>query len=254
MPDMVHVHVTQANAYLTEHIEQFARIEKRIEGGETVTFNLTDGGRTVSLVVSREKVVESAAPVKPSATGTSPMPAENHSLVAALTKTFTFDIGEANRKISSADVHVHVRNASKQKTMAGVEPLIPGLPNPAVTYNGQDWILAEDCRYAALDGCVVTAKSGFMSDLASIPRLFWAFIASFELSLLAPIMHDLIYRSGGRVILPHGEVTPAGKIFERKEADDLFLELMTRANISYWKRNVAYLAVRGFGQSSWQGG
>ncbi len=62
-----------------------------------------------------------------------------------------------------------------------------------------------------------------------IPRLFWALMASCELSLLAPIMHDLIYRSGGRVILPHGEVTPAGKIFERKEADDLFPELMTRA-------------------------
>ncbi len=79
-------------------------------------------------------------------------------------------------------------------------------------------------------------QRGFRSDLASIPRLFWAIIASFELSLLAPIMHDLIYRSGGRVILPHGEVTPTGRIFERKEADDLFLELMTRAKVAYWKR------------------
>ena len=95
-------------------------------------------------------------------------------------------------------------------------------------------------------------QRGFRSDLASSPPLFWAIIASFELSLLAPIMHDLIYRSGGRVILPHGEVTPTGRIFERKEADDLFLELMTRAKVAYWKRNVAYLAVRGFGQSSWQ--
>lgn len=48
------------------------------------------------------------------------------------------------------------------------------------------------------------------------------------------------------------EVSPADKIFERKEADDLFLELKARAKISYWKRNVAYLAVRGFGQSSWR--
>ncbi len=65
-------------------------------------------------------------------------------------------------------------------------------------------------------------------------------------------MHDLIYRSGGEVILPHGAVRPTGRRFERREADDLFLELMTRAKVSYWKRNVAYLAVRGFGQSSWQ--
>ena len=65
-------------------------------------------------------------------------------------------------------------------------------------------------------------------------------------------MHDLIYRCGGSVILPAGDVSPAGKTFNRKDADDLFLELMTRSNISYWKRNVAYLAVRAFGQSSWK--
>lgn len=66
-------------------------------------------------------------------------------------------------------------------------------------------------------------------------------------------MHDLIYRCGGQVILPDGEVIPAGKLFSRKDADDVFLELMTRSKVAYWKRNVAYLAVRAFGQSSWQG-
>ncbi|MBS0171541.1 MAG: DUF1353 domain-containing protein [Nitrospira sp.] len=93
---------------------------------------------------------------------------------------------------------------------------------------------------------------GFNSDLASIPRLLWAIVSSFELSLIAPIMHDLLYRCGGQVVLPHGEVAPADRRFGRKDADDLFLELMTRAEIVYWKRRVAYLAVRAFGQSSWQ--
>ncbi len=55
------------------------------------------------------------------------------------------------------------------------------------------------------------------------------------------------------MILPDGEVIPAGKLFSRKDADDVFLELMTRSKVAYWKRNVAYLAVRAFGQSSWQG-
>ena len=252
MPDMVNVQVTQAHSYLAELVEQFSRIEKQIEAGETVTLNLTDGGRAVSLLVSREKVVENDSPGTQSARGQSKSLTDNNSLVAALTKTFAFDIGEANRKISSSDIQSRVKTAAMQKTMVATESSVLKMPNPVVTHDGRDWILAEDCCYAALDGCVITAKRGFRSDLASIPRLFWAIIASFELSLLAPIMHDLIYRSGGRVILPHGEVTPTGRIFERKEADDLFLELMTRAKVSYWKRNVAYLAVRGFGQSSWQ--
>ncbi|MGB4886276.1 MAG: DUF1353 domain-containing protein, partial [Nitrospira sp.] len=128
------------------------------------------------------------------------------------------------------------------------------LPEPAVTYNNAEWVLLDDCRCAALDGFIVTAKRGFKTDLASIPRLLWGFIASFELSLVAPIVHDLIYGSAGTVALPDGEVTPADKRFDRKEADDLFLELMTRSKVAYWKRNVAYLAVRAFGGSSWRQG
>lgn len=62
-------------------------------------------------------------------------------------------------------------------------------------------------------------------------------IASFELSLVAPVVHDLIYRSGGRVALPDGEISTPDTIFSRKEADDQFLEFMTRANVAYWKRN-----------------
>ena len=37
---------------------------------------------------------------------------------------------------------------------------------------------------------------------------------------------------------------PAGRWLSRKDADDLFLELMARSNVAYWKRNVEYLAVR----------
>ena len=253
MPDQVQVQCTQAQVYLTELIRQFEGIEKRIEGGETVTLNLTDQGRTLSLVVSREKVVESAAPTKAPKTGAASTLAGNHTLVAAVTKTFAFDLGEAHRNISSAEVQAHLKHAADRIVVAGADAL-PTLPIPVLTHDGRLWVVAEDCRYVALDGCIITAKRGFQSDLASIPRLFWAIIASFELSLVAPIMHDLIYRSGGLVILPEGEVTPAGRVFNRKEADDLFLELMTRSKIAYWKRNVAYLAVRAFGQSSWREG
>ncbi len=251
MPDMVQMQFLQAHGYLTELMRQFAGIEKRIEQGETVTLQLTDRGRTLSLVVTRDRVVEREAPSKSPMAGSPPTLADNDSLVAALTNTYAFDLGEANRKITSADLRAHVRDAATRTVEHGAAA-IPALPVPVLTHDGRLWVLAEDCRYAALDGSHLTVKRGFHSDLASIPRLFWAIIASFELSLLAPILHDLLYQCGGSVKLPHGEVTPAGRMFNRKDADDLFLELMTRSKIAYWKRNVAYLAVRAFGQSSWQ--
>ena len=256
MPDIVHAQLTHTNAYLTQLIEQFARIDRHIENGETVTINMSDGDRSISLTVSRDKVVERATPPQWPATGKAPTLADNGSLVAALTKSFSFDIGEANRKISIGEIQSHLANATAAKPAVGSANLrwAVELPDPAVTYNNAEWVLLDDCRCAALDGFIVTAKRGFKTDLASIPRLLWGFIASFELSLVAPIVHDLIYGSAGTVALPDGEVTPADKRFDRKEADDLFLELMTRSKVAYWKRNVAYLTVRAFGGSSWRQG
>ena len=256
MPDIVHAQFTHTNAYLTQLIEQFARIDQHIENGETVTITMSDGDGSISLTVSRDKVVERAAPLQRPATGKAPALADNDSLVAALTKSFSFDIGEANRKISIGEIQSRLANATAAKPAVGSANLRRALelPDPAVTYNNAEWVLLDDCRCAALDGFIVTAKRGFKTDLASIPRLLWGFIASFELSLVAPIVHDLIYGSAGTVTLPDGEVTPADKRFDRKEADDLFLELMTRSKIAYWKRNVAYLAVRAFGGSSWRQG
>jgi hypothetical protein len=256
MPDIVHAQFTHTNAYLTQLIEQFARIDQHIENGETVTITMSDGDGSISLTVSRDKVVERAAPPQRPATGKAPALADNDSLVAALTKSFSFDIGEANRKISIGEIQSHLANATAAKPAVGSANLRRALelPDPAVTYNNAEWVLLDDCRCAALDGFIVTAKRGFKTDLASIPRLLWGFIASFELSLVAPIVHDLIYGSAGTVTLPDGEVTPADKRFDRKEADDLFLELMTRSKVAYWKRNVAYLAVRAFGGSSWRQG
>lgn len=254
MPDMVHAQFTRANSYLSELIAQFATIEEQIELGKTVTLNLNEGGRTLALLVSREKVIEGPVHAASSSTGRSASLLGNRSLVDTVTNSYSFDLGEADRKISEADVQEQIRGATAGSTPSAAAPLRSTLPQPVITYEAPDWILMDDCRYAALDGWSITAKRGFRSDLASIPRLFWAFIAFHDLSLIAPIMHDVIYRCGGLVVLPHGEVAPAGRRFERKDADDLFLELMTRSNIAYWKRNVAFLAVRAFGQSSWREG
>jgi hypothetical protein len=121
MPDMVHMQFTQSNAYLTQLLEQFTRIEKRIEGGETVTLNLTEGDRAISLIVSRDRVVEGALPVVRLPTAKPQTLVDNDSLIAGITKTFNFDLGEVARNIAPAEIHRHITKAIKRKTAVGSE-------------------------------------------------------------------------------------------------------------------------------------
>src|SRR5262245_11715481 len=86
---------------------------------------------------------------------------------------------------------------------------IPGSPYPPVkvTYHTPDneWELVETYRFAP-SSFSFTILAGFRFDLASVPRLAWPLIGPFELSLVAPLAHDFIYRHGGK--LPLGSVTP----------------------------------------------
>jgi len=92
---------------------------------------------------------------------------------------------------------------------------------------------------------------GFDFDLASIPRFIWPLISSFELSLVAPLIHDYCYQYKG-VAAHHVWLTdgvPAQNMFDditRAEADKLFLNLMIREGVPKWKAKSAYSAVRLF--------
>lgn len=254
---------SQSDTYITQLTEHFKRIDQIVKNNGTVKLDLIENDRSLSLTINRNSVVEGDLPIDERASWKTRSPFDDKSLTARPADTFSFDIVDINRHIRTEDIEAQINKHSvekegdrlKRKTRS-LSPVTdfasPSFPNPAVKYIGDNWLLAEDCIYTTNDGFTIIAKSGFLTDLASIPRIFWALIASFELSITAPVFHDLIYRSAGEVTPPDGEVTPAGKIFTRQEADDIFLELMTRAKIPYWKRNVAYLAVRHFAESSWR--
>jgi hypothetical protein len=109
-----------------------------------------------------------------------------------------------------------------------------------VSYNvaGEYWILLEDFTYE--DGNYkVTVPKGFKFDLASIPRLFWRLTAPHELGLAGPLVHDYLYRHGGYV--------PSGN-FSRSDADWIFFNIMREARVPAWRRWIAYIAVRLFGE------
>lgn len=120
---------------------------------------------------------------------------------------------------------------------------------PEITYlvDSQQWELTDPFIFKA-HGVSFVIDKGFRFDLASIPRILWRIIAPFELSISAPLVHDYLYRHGGRF------TTIAGRKrkISRRETDELFLKVMKDEGVSWWRRTAAYRAVRMFAGGSWK--
>lgn len=131
--------------------------------------------------------------------------------------------------------------------VAGAEETLPSVP---VTYDvrKKTWILWEDYSYV-YQGNRLTAKKGYAFDLSSVPRALWWLIAPNELSIVAPLFHDLLYEFRGR--LPDESYVKPYRTFTRLEADDLFLHLLEVEGVSAWRRYAAYSAVRAAGGLYW---
>ena len=101
----------------------------------------------------------------------------------------------------------------------------------------------------------ITVPSEFITDLASTPRILWAFIAPFDVARAA-IVHDLLYKSIRQYRWKVAKTSPG----EDKEliknakvaADKVFLLAMKDAEpkVSGWKIYSAWKAVDLFGRWS----
>ena len=117
------------------------------------------------------------------------------------------------------------------------------LKAPVITYLVSEKLWRLEATYAYQDGGhEITIPEGFKFDLSSIPRPLWWIVAPFELSISAPLVHDFLYRNGGKV---------PSKTYTKKEADLLFRRMMAEEGVSAWRRGAAYQAVRLFGR--WNG-
>ena len=130
-----------------------------------------------------------------------------------------------------------------------VAAAIASLPPVPITYDvgRRTWLLLSDYSYV-YEGHTLTAKAGYAFDLSSIPRPVWWLIAPNELSIVAPLFHDLIYEYQGA--LPAECVSPY-RTYTRRETDDLFYYLMEDEGVAWWRRNAAYSAVRAAGGIYW---
>ncbi|ECH9261463.1 DUF1353 domain-containing protein [Salmonella enterica subsp. enterica] len=94
-------------------------------------------------------------------------------------------------------------------------------------YEPFEFYLSED------NSDVISVPAGFITDLATIPRIFWTLLPPDGKYAKAAIIHDYLYDNALRT---------------KKEADLIFLDGMTVLGVPKWKRTIMYYAVRLFGK------
>lgn len=99
-----------------------------------------------------------------------------------------------------------------------------------------EWVLEKDFVYVTNDGGVIEVPAGFVTDLASIPRVFHAVIPVNGKHRKAAVVHDWLYVS---------------QIMSRAESDKVFLKAMEESGVRWSLRWVMYSAVRSAGWLYW---
>ena len=109
--------------------------------------------------------------------------------------------------------------------------------------------LLKYCGVRVTNKNVVSVPKGYITDLASVPRFCWAFIAPFDVARAA-VVHDILYEKINTAYKNEKILTKHDREKYRKVADDVFKEGMESAvpPVPKWKIWAAYNAVRMFGR------
>lgn len=103
--------------------------------------------------------------------------------------------------------------------------------------DGRNWELDAPLEYVPGNAAMITVPAGFVTDLASVPQIFWNILPPFGIYDNAAVLHDWLYRNHR---------------FTRRRCDWLLLEAMAELGTPLWKRWVIYGAVRAFGWIAWR--
>ena len=110
--------------------------------------------------------------------------------------------------------------------------------------DGKRWRLHEGFTYRGkLDGDIIMVRvpMGFVTDFASVPKVFQNIIPAWGKYGKASVVHDYLYKD-----------LNAHSVFDRKAADRIFLQAMLVSGTKPWKAKVMYWAVRLFGSFAWK--
>lgn len=103
------------------------------------------------------------------------------------------------------------------------------------------WKLQKSFEYHV--GCypnnkeIIIVPAGFITDFASIPRIFWSILPPTGRYGKAAIIHDWCYQYG---------------FYNRQRSDEIFLEGMKVLKVKQWKYKIIYYSVRLFGGIVWK--
>lgn len=98
---------------------------------------------------------------------------------------------------------------------------------------------------------VITVPAGFVTDLASIPRLVWSFYPPDGPWVKGAIVHDFLYYTQGSGLWNTHVGVAREKPYTRAESDAVFWEAMEDRDIRFWARFVIWSAVRLGGWLGW---
>lgn len=118
---------------------------------------------------------------------------------------------------------------------------------PLVYYSPalNSWVVGAPYQ-TGIDGAMLLIPEGYCFDMASVPRILWPWMGSFELGTRAPLVHDYCYGRAG-----HLDSMPPLEL-KRSQVDHLFLGSMRDEGVRAWKRGLAFWAVRWFGWLCWK--
>ena len=108
-------------------------------------------------------------------------------------------------------------------------------------------------RDTNISPAAITVPTEFITDLASTPRILWAFIAPFDVARAA-IVHDLLYKAIRKYRWTKGAIEEDKELIKnaKKASDKIFRLAMKDADpkVSGWKIYSAWKAVDLFGRWS----
>ncbi len=105
--------------------------------------------------------------------------------------------------------------------------------------DGEYWVLGSELVFTIREtGQRIVVPRGFVTDFASVPRIFWTFFPKHGEYTRAAIVHDFLYWQ---------------QQCTREQADELFDIVMADSDVDTTSRYTIYAAVRVWGDDAWEG-
>lgn len=130
--------------------------------------------------------------------------------------------------------------------------LLDDKAHPSIRDGRSLWAVENALTYVTVAGDVITVPRGFVTDLASIPRLVSGALPPDGPWTKAAVIHDCLYYTRGGQDLWHGRrCISRAQPYTRAEADDILREAMADRGVGVVDRNIIWSGVRLGGHAGW---